>query len=107
MPHPLTVAAVMASIAVAACAAPQPESELRVLVKLARASSDGEAIARRASDVSGVPVRYVAASSSQWHALALRCGDASRCDAAVARLSADTATFESVQRDERRRIMSP
>src|SRR2546421_11919667 len=81
MPHPSTVAAVMASIAVAACAAPATEPELRVLVKLAQASSDGDAIARRAGDVSGVPVRYVAASSPQWHALALRCGDASSCDA--------------------------
>ena len=97
----------MASIAVAACAAPATEPEFRVLVKLAQASSDGDAIARRAGDVSGVPVRYVAASSPQWHALALRCGDASSCDAALARLRADTRTFESVQRDERRRIVSP
>src|SRR5881394_725901 len=57
----------MASIAVAACAAPATEPELRVLVKLPQASSDGNAIARRAGDVSGVPVRYVAASSgTRW-----------------------------------------
>ena len=51
--------------------------------------------------------RYVAATSTQWHALALRCGDESSCDAALARLRADTRTYESVQRDERRRIVSP
>ena len=90
----------------AACASGAPDAELRVVVKLAQPGTDGDAIARRASEVGGVPVRYLAATSEQWHALALRCGDSS-CDAALARLRADTRTYESVQRDERRRIVSP
>ena len=107
MLYPWTVAAAMASIVVAACAAPAPDVEQRVLVKLAQPSADADAIARQAGQVSGVPVRYVAASSAQWHALALRCADAPACDAALRRLRADSRTYESVQLDERRRVVSP
>ena len=112
MPHASILAAAMVSIAVAACAAPASgpadnDGEMRVLVKLLQPSDDAEAIARAASAASGVPVRYLTAGGPPWHALALRCGDASACSAALARLRADTRTYAAVQRDERRRIVSP
>jgi hypothetical protein len=92
----------------AACAAPADTAgpaagEVRVLVKLARPSDDAAAIVRQASAAAGTPVRYLAATSLQWHALGLRCGSAADCDAALQRLRADAAHFEAVQRDERKR----
>ena len=94
--------------AIGACAAPAdaPDpgaGEMRVLVKLTRPSSDVQAIVRQASAAAGEPVRYLAATSLQWHALALRCGSAAACDAALQRLRADAANFEAAQRDERKR----
>lgn len=90
--------------ACAADAAPAaPVAEWRVLVKLVQPASDGSAIAQRASQVAGVPVRYLAPASPQWHSLSLACGDEGRCAAALQGLRADTATFQAVERDERRR----
>jgi hypothetical protein len=94
----------------AACAvepAPAPAareagSEWRVLVKLTAPSTDTDAIARRAGEISGVPVRYVAATSPQWHALALVCADDGACDAALQRLRGAASTYDSVQREQRR-----
>jgi hypothetical protein len=107
-----TAAASMAWLA--ACAAPVPGAmaagagaELRVLVKLAKESADTDAIAARVAAAAGTPARYLAASAPRWHALALSCADAPACEAAFRRLGADTTAFEVVQRDERRRIVSP
>lgn len=96
----------------AACAAPPAAlsvvgAELRVIVKLAAASSDTRAIAERVAGAAGTPARYLAASSPQWHALALQCIDVQACETAFQRLSADSRAFEAVQRDERRRIVTP
>ena len=98
--------ALCASLAACAAADPTPAAEWRVLVKTTQAQSDTDAIARRASQASGVPARYVAAVSPQWHGLSLACGDETRCVAALQRLQADTSFFEAVQRDERRRTHS-
>lgn len=96
---------------VAACAAPTSPAdvpaETRILVKLVRPSTNAAVIARAASDAAALPVRYVSSTSAQWHALALRCGSAPECDAALQRLRADAATFEAVQRDERRHVVTP
>jgi hypothetical protein len=54
-----------------------------------------------------VPARYVASTSPQWHALALRCSAPRDCEAALGRLRADRALVEAVQGDERRRIVTP
>ena len=103
----------LASLAgLAACAAPVAADAvapagLRLLVKLAHPSADAAAIAREASAAAGVPVRYLAATSMEWHALALTCDSRPLCDAAVQRLRADTAAFAAVERDERRRPVSP
>jgi hypothetical protein len=102
----------------AACAAPAPASapgasaavasaELRVLVKLAAASEDTAAIAAQVGAAAGTNARYLAASSPQWHALALRCADVQQCEAAFQRLAANRTDFEVVQRDERKRIVTP
>jgi hypothetical protein len=72
-------------------------------VKVAPPGSQADAVLRRAAQASGVPTSYVAAVSPQWHGLSLSCGDEARCEAALQRLRADTAYFEAVQRDERRR----
>ena len=103
------------AVCLVACAAepPQPPADpaggLRVLVRLAPDAATGGvpderplSIERRASASAGVPVRYVAASGAQWHALMLLCAPAD-CDAAVQRLTADRAGFLVVQRDELRR----
>jgi hypothetical protein len=101
----------LALAALSACTTPMaeadPKAETRVLVKLVQPSSDAAAIARAVERAAGVPARYVASSSPQWHALALRCGAPGDCDAALQRLRADRASFEAVQRDERRRIVTP
>jgi hypothetical protein len=95
------------SVGLAACAADgvpaASPSEWRVMVKLVHAGSDGETIARRAGQTAGVPARYLAPASPQWHSLSLACGDESRCAQALGRLRADTSFFEAVERDERRR----
>jgi hypothetical protein len=77
-------------------------ADIRLLVKLARPWTDGAAIERRAAAIAGVPVRYLAATSPQWHALALRCAPAPECNRALRRLRADTSTFDAVEFDERR-----
>jgi hypothetical protein len=118
--NPALLASGLACLAgVAACAAPAPAApaaapvaaagagELRLLVKLAQPSTDPASIAREASAAAGVPARYLSGTSPQWHALALRCGSAAECDAALGRLRADGATFEAIQLDERRRQAAP
>ncbi len=90
----------------AACAA-TPETELRVLVKLAQPSSDAAAIARLVSGRAGVTARYLGSSSLAWHALLLPCAGTSECDALLQRLRADRVAIEAVERDERKRIVSP
>jgi hypothetical protein len=96
-----------------ACAAPVPAAapaapaEMRVLVKLAKASSSAEAIAAQVTIAAGTQARYLAATSPQWHALALVCAGAEACEAAFLRLSANNPAFEVVQRDERKRIATP
>ena len=100
--------------AVVACASPEPARpaastptlETRLMVKLVRPSDDGAAIARAAAQSAGVPVRYVASSSAQWHVIVLRCDDAARCESGVERLRRDVATFEAVQQDDRMRPMA-
>lgn len=90
----------------AACAQPSPASvERRVLAKLRVPSTDAEAIVRQASLVAGVPVRYRAASSPQWHALSLLCPSEPVCDAALQRMLKDTATFAAVEADAVRRAL--
>ena len=94
----------------AACQGAAPVAPgLRVLVRVApdaltgaTAEEQPAVIEQRASASAGVPARYVAASGPQWHALILQCA-APECDAALQRLTADTARFSAVQRDERRR----
>jgi hypothetical protein len=89
--------------------APPSPVGLRVLLQLApdamppAAPADtASAIERIVSASARVPVTYVAASGSQWHAVLLQC-DAEACEAALARLSADSARFSAVQRDALRR----
>ena len=89
-------AACVLSCALAACAAP-----LRVMVKLARASEDANAIAAEAARVAGVPVNYAAAASPTWHALVLRCA-AAQCDAAIARLRAADTLYQAVEIEGRK-----
>lgn len=88
-------------------AAPGSATEMRVLVKLIRPSADTQAIAAQVAAAAGTPARYLAATSAQWHALALECPDTAACEAALRRLGADGATFEVVQRDEMKRIVRP
>jgi len=97
---------VLASIAMAACAA-ETAHEMRVLVELEQPGADGPAIARQASQTTGVPVRYIAATDERWHALAIRCADERGCDAALQRLRDDRANYRHVDVDARRRAHAP
>jgi hypothetical protein len=96
-----------ATVGLMACATEVPETELRVLVKLAQPSTDSAAIARLVSSRAGVTARYLGSSSLAWHALVLPCGGAAECDRLLQRLRADRAALEAVERDERKRIVSP
>ena len=80
-----------------------PSRSLQVLVKLITPSDDGARIAAEASRISGLTVRYVSATSPQWHALLIECATAADCEAAVKRLSEARDTYFAVQRDMRER----
>lgn len=100
----LLVSAFSACLSACAADAPAaaPPAEWRVMVKLVQPSTDADAIARHASQASGVAARYLAAVSPQWHGLGLACGDEARCAQAMQRLRADQAFFQTVERNERR-----
>lgn len=98
----------LAIVAVSACAAtPAPSAGLRVLVQLARPLGDAGRIAEAAAHGSGKVATYLAASGGDWHALNLSCSDADDCEAALQRLRADRGRFLAVQRDERKRVVTP
>src|SRR5689334_2359045 len=102
------LAAVAAAGALSACASPPPADdpgavEVRLMVKLARPAQDGAVIAADASRVAGVPAHYRSMVSADWHALSLRCADASACDRAIERLRQAKTTFEAVELDGRKR----
>ena len=98
------------AVGVGSCQTATPASAgLRVLLRLAPdpasgavASANPVAIERSVSASARVPVTYLAASGSQWHAVLLQC-DPDACEAALARLTADNTRFSAVQRDELRR----
>jgi hypothetical protein len=49
-----------------------------------------------------VRVSYAAATSAQWHALALHCASAAECDAAIARLRAANNIYQTVEIEGRK-----
>ena len=103
---PLAVAAAAGTLS--ACAGPPASPaagpvEVRLMVKLTRPSDDKSGIAAEVSRVAGVPAGYGSMVSASWHALSLRCADASACDAAIERLRQARATFEAVELDGRKR----
>lgn len=99
-----------AATALAACAAAPsassaiPLTGLRVIVKLAQPDGDPAAIAAAAAQRAGVPVRYAASVSAEWHALMLQCADAAACDAAIVRMRRSGA-YASVEIDGHKRVM--
>ena len=99
----------LAALALAACAAePLPSvTGMSVLVKLAQPSADPAIVTAQVGAAAGRPVRYLAAMSEAWHSVYLRCEGAADCDALLQRLRADSARIAGVQRDERKRIVSP
>jgi hypothetical protein len=110
MPFPLNRAVLpgLAVFALGACATEPPAMPgMAVLVKLVQPVVDPTAIATLVSEVTARPARYVSASSTSWHALAVACRGPADCELALQRLRADTVRFEAVQRDERKRIVSP
>ena len=104
-----TAALLLCSSLLAACAtqASDAYAPLRIVVKLAQPSEDGVAVARMVSRSAGVPARYLAATSSAWHAVALECASVSACEAALQRLREDRTNFSAIERDERKRIVTP
>ncbi len=109
--HALSPAAAscLALLALGACASepPAPSVGLGVMVKLAQPSTDATAIATLVSDTTARPARYVSATSTAWHAVTVACRGPADCELALRRLREDTTHFEAVQRDERKRIVSP
>ncbi|MBV9891938.1 MAG: hypothetical protein JO090_13765 [Rhizobacter sp.] len=99
-----TLVAALAS----ACSAPRSRDvgaeapPLRVMVKLVRGSEDAGAIGAQAGRIAGVPVSYAAATSAQWHAIALHCVSTAECDAAVARLRAASSVYQAVEIEGRK-----
>ena len=87
--------------------APEATPSIRVLVKLASPSTDRKAIAAEASRQAGVPVRYAAAVSPQWHALLLPCADSMACEAAFAGLQKADSPYLAVERDDRKSAAKP
>jgi len=99
--------ALVAALA-SACSATAPRDvageppPLRIMVKLMRGSEDATAIGAEASRIAGVRVSYAAATSAQWHSLALHCASAAECDAAVARLRAASNVYQTVEIEGRK-----
>jgi hypothetical protein len=102
-------ASCLALLALGACASepPAPSVGMGVMVKLAQPSVDATAIATMVSNATARPARYQSASSEQWHAVAVACRGPADCELALRRLREDTTHFEAVQRDERKRVVSP
>jgi hypothetical protein len=94
-----------AIVALSACAT-APATEMRVLVQTAAPLGDAALVADAAANGSGRKVSYIAPAGSGWHTLALSCHAPSDCDDALRRLQADRR-FAVVQRDERKRIVTP
>jgi hypothetical protein len=95
--------------ALGACAAEPPvpaASSTRLLVKLAEPSSDGTHIAAQASAATGRTVRYLSSTSEWWHAVVVPCSGDADCQAMLAALQA-SPRYAAVQRDERKRIVTP
>ena len=98
----------LVAVLASACNAPGPRGvageaqQLRVMVKLVRGSEDAVAIGAEASRIAGVRVSYAAATSAQWHALALHCASAAECDAAIARLRAANNIYQTVEIEGRK-----
>jgi hypothetical protein len=94
--------------ALTACRAPATRDvadearPLRVMVKLVRGSEDAAAIGVEASRIAGVRVTHAAATSREWHALALHCGSGAECDDAVARLRAAHTIYRTVEIEGRK-----
>jgi len=100
-------AACVLGAGLAACVAPagaaaETGAEVRIMVKLARASEDADAIAAEATRIAGSRVTYAAATSSSWHALAVHCESAARCDEAIARLRAAGSVYVAVESEGRK-----
>jgi hypothetical protein len=102
-------ASCLALLALTACAAepPAPSVGMGVMVKLAQPSVDATEIATMVSVTTARPARYVSATSTAWHAVTVACRGPADCELALRRLREDTTHFEAVQRDERKRIVSP
>ena len=103
----LPLAAAAAAGALSACAAPSgPASgpvEVRLMVKLIKPSDDKAGIAAEVSRVAGVPAGYQSMVSASWHALILRCSNASACDVAVDKLRQARSSFEAIELEGRKR----
>src|SRR6478672_10723540 len=99
-------AACVLGAGLAACVAPAGAAAetggVRIMVKLARGSEDADAIAAEATRIAGSRVTYAAATSSSWHALAVHCESAARCDEAIARLRAAGAVYVAVESEGRK-----
>ena len=102
----LTATGLVAGLSLGACAgsgaAVGAPVDVRVLVQLVRPSADAAAISAAASRHAQVPVTYAAAASPAWHALALRCGSAAECEAAIARLRSAVSTYSAVELEGRK-----
>ncbi len=98
----------LAALTLAACAAEPPAAAgMSVLVKLVQPGADAAQVAAQVSAAAGRPARYLSSSGDAWHSVYLRCDGAADCDALLQRLRADAARIAAVQRDARKRIVSP
>ncbi len=104
----------LALAALSACAndvppAPEPAraAGLAVMVKLVRPAADGTAVATQVSETTARPARYVSSSGGDWHLVEVACRNPADCDLALQRLRSDATHFAAVQRDERKRIVTP
>lgn len=109
-PFRLTLIAIGMALGQSACAvadAPQgfaASSELRLLLKTV-GEPDKQQLVFQVSRSAALPVEaieYVAAAGGPWHAISLRCVNASSCESSLGRLRADTAHFAAVEVDTRR-----
>lgn len=90
--------------AASAPAAPATTPTRRWIVHSADDWPSAEAFGARAAEVAGTPLRQVSASNPRQFVLVLDCADEARCQAAAARLAADTRLVRSIEPDRLMRL---
>ena len=101
----LLAALALGAALLAACATGTEPGVWHLQVRTVADWPDPQALAERAAEVGGVPVRAdPAAIAPRWYAIALQCESRSACKHATMKLAAQPSLFAELRRDDRRQL---